>query len=182
MWSSHDGAQTWLKREAGTDGVDALGDDAGVARRLWAARGDRLLRSDDGGGRWRATGRPLPEPNTSVRGISASGDVVVVTTDRGIFRASDGGERWTPLVDNLPAHLEAGPLVRDPSEPARLFAGFAVTPYPELWRRAVEGTAAWQRIDLSSLLGAAAFLTLLVVVSFAALRRLRRHYRADPLR
>src|SRR3989442_8432914 len=90
---------------------------------------------------------PLPEPNTSVRGISASGDVVVVTTDRGIFRASDGGERWTPLVDNLPAHLEAGPLVRDPSEPARLFAGFAVTPYPELWRRAVEGTAAWQRID-----------------------------------
>ena len=177
MWSSHDGAQTWLKREA-----DALGDDAGVAGRLWAARGDRLLRSDDGGASWRATGRPLPEPNTSVRGISASGDVVVVTTDRGIFRASDGGERWTPLVDNLPAHLEAGPLVRDPSEPARLFAGFAVTPYPELWRRAVEGTAAWQRIDLSSLLGAAAFLTLLVVLSFVALRRLRRHYRADPLR
>ena len=126
--------------------------------------------------------RRLPEPNTSVRGISASGDVVVVTTDRGIFRASDGGERWTPLVDNLPAHLEAAPLVRDPSEPARLFAGFAVTPYPELWRRAVEGTAAWQRIDLSSLLGAAAFLTLLVVLSFVALRRLRRHYRADPLR
>ena len=182
MWSSHDGAQTWVKREAGTEGVDALGDDAGVAGRLWAARGDRLLRSDDGGASWRATGRPLPEPNTSVRGISASGDVVVVTTDRGIFRASDGGERWTPLVDNLPAHLEAGPLVRDPSEPARLFAGFAVTPYPELWRRAVEGTAAWQRIDLSSLLGAAAFLTLLVVLSFVALRRLRRHYRADPLR
>src|SRR5205823_1233709 len=131
----------------------ARGAAPGVAGRLWAARGDRLLRSDDGGASWRAAGRPLPEPNTSVRGISASGDVVVVTTDRGIFRASDGGERWTPLVDNLPAHLEAGPLVRDPSEPARLFAGFAVTPYPELWRRAVEGTAAWQRIDLSSLLG-----------------------------
>ena len=182
VWSSHDGAQTWVKRDTGTDGVDALGDDAGVPGRLWAARGIRLLRSDDGGASWRATGRPLPEPNTSVRGISASGTVVVVTTDRGIFRTSDGGERWVPLIDNLPAHLEAGPLVRDPSEPARLYAGFAVTPYPELWRRAVEGTAAWQRIELPSLLGAAAFLTVLGLVSFAALRRLRRHYRAAPLR
>jgi len=72
--------------------------------------------------------------------------------------------------------------VRDPSEPARLYAGFGVTPYPELWRRAVEGAAVWQRIDASSLLGAAAFLILLGAVGVAALRRLRRHYRAEPLR
>jgi photosystem II stability/assembly factor-like uncharacterized protein len=182
IWSSHDAGGTWVKRETGTGGVDALGNDAGIAMRLWAARGDRLLRSDDGGTSWRATGGRLPEPNTSVRGISASGDVVVVTTDRGIFRTSDAGARWRPLVDNLPAHLEAGPLVRDPSEPARLYAGFAVTPYPELWRRAVDGGVAWQRIDLSSLLGAAAFLTLLGAGGVAALRRLRRHYRAEPLR
>jgi len=182
IWSSHDGAQTWVKQRVGTDGVDALGDDAGIATRLWAARGNRLLRSDDGGTSWRATGGLLPEANTSVRAIGASGDVVVVTTDRGIFRTSDGGERWVPVVDNLPAHLEAGPLVRDPSEPARLYAGFAVTPYPELWRRAVDGVVAWQRIDLSSLLGAVALLTLLGAAGFAALRRLRRHYRAEPLR
>lgn len=181
IWSSHDGARTWMK-QAGTDGVDALGEDVSVKARLWAARGDRLLRSDDGGARWRATGRPLPEPNTSVRGISATGDVVVVTTDRGIFRTSDGGERWVPLVDQLPAHLEAGPLVRDPSEPGRLYAGFAVTPFPELWRRAVEGGSVLRRIDLTSLLGAAALLALLGAVGVAALHRLRRHYRADPLR
>ncbi len=182
IWSSQDGAQTWVKRAATADGVEALGDDAGGATRLWAARGNRLLRSDDGAASWRPAGRPLPEANASVRGISATGDVVVLTTDRGIFRTSDGGERWMPLVDNLPAHLEAGPLVRDPSEPARLYAGFGVTPYPELWRRAVEGAAVWQRIDASSLLGAAAFLILLGAVGVAALRRLRRHYRAEPLR
>jgi photosystem II stability/assembly factor-like uncharacterized protein len=182
IWSSQDGTHTWVKRAATADGVEALGADAGGAARLWAARGNRLLRSDDGAASWRPAGRPLPEPNTSVRGITANGDVVVLATDRGIFRTSDGGERWVPLVDNLPAHLEAGPLVRDPSEPARLYAGFGVTPYPELWRRAVEGTAAWRRIDASSLLGAAAFLTLLGALGVAALRRLRRHYRADPVR
>ena len=181
LWSSPDGAQTWVKREATADGVEALGDDAGSAV-LWAARGNRLLRSDDGAASWRPAGRPLPEPNTSVRGISATGDVVVLTTDRGIFRTSDGGERWVPLVDNLPAHLEAGPLVRDRSEPARLYAGFGVTPYPELWRRAVEGGSALQRIDLTSLLGAAAFLALLGAVGVAAVHRLRRHYRAESTR
>jgi len=181
LWSSPDGAQTWVKREATADGVEALGDDAGSAV-LWAARGNQLLRSDDGAASWRPAGRPLPEPNTSVRGISATGDVVVLTTDRGIFRTSDGGERWVPLVDNLPAHLEAGPLVRDRSEPARLYAGFGVTPYPELWRRAVEGGSALQRIDLTSLLGAAAFLALLGAVGVAAVHRLRRHYRAESTR
>ena len=182
LWSSPDGAQTWVKREATADGVEALGDDAGGATRLWAARGNRLLRSDDGAASWRPAGRPLPEANASVRGISATGDVVVLTTDRGIFRTSDGGERWVPLVDNLPAHLEAGPLVRDRSEPARLYAGFGVTPYPELWRRAVEGGSALQRIDLTSLLGAAAFLALLGAVGVAAVHRLRRHYRAESTR
>src|SRR2546421_1016916 len=181
LWSSPDGAQTWVKREPTADGVEALGDDAGSAV-LWAARGNRLLRSDDGAASWRPAGRPLPEPNTSVRGISATGDVVVLTTDRGIFRTSDGGERWVPLVDNLPAHLEAGPLVRDRSEPARLYAGFGVAPYPELWRRAVGGGSALQRVDPPSLLGAAALLVLLGAVGVAALRRLRRHYRAEPLR
>ena len=182
LWSSPDGAQTWVKREATADGVEALGDDAGGATRLWAARGNRLLRSDDGAASWRPAGRPLPEPNTSVRGITANGDVVVLATDRGIFRTSDGGERWVPLVDNLPAHLEAGPLVRDRSEPARLYAGFGVTPYPELWRRAVEGGSALQRIDLTSLLGAAALLALLGAVGVAAVHRLRRHYRAESTR
>ena len=182
IWSSRDGARTWVKRQSGADGIDALGEDVSVKARLWAARGDRLLRSDDGGASWRATGRPLPEANTSVRGISATGDVVVVTTDRGIFRTSDGGTRWVPLVDQLPAHLEAGPLVRDPSEPGRLYAGFAVTPFPELWRRAVEGGSALQRIDLTSLLGAAAFLALFGAGGVTALRRLRRHYRAESTR
>jgi hypothetical protein len=44
--------------------------------------------------------------------------------------------------DSLPAHLEAWPLVRDPSDPDTLYAGFALLPYSELWRVAAERSAA----------------------------------------
>src|SRR5881409_2675078 len=154
VWSTHDGARTWVKRETGSDGVDALGRDVGDAARLWAARGNRLRRSDDG----------------------------VVASDRGLFRSTDSGARWVALVENLPAHLEAGPLVSDPSEPTRLYAGFTLTPYPELWRRAAEGAAAWRRIDLTSLLGAAAFLMLVGILGVVAVRRLRRQDRVQTPR
>jgi photosystem II stability/assembly factor-like uncharacterized protein len=182
VWSTQDGARTWVKRETGPGGVDALGRDVGDAARLWAARGPRLLVSDDGGMSWRPAGAPLPEANASVRGISAMNDVIVVATDRGLFRSTDGAKRWVTLEGNLPAHLEAGPLVRDPSDPERLYVGFSVTPYSELWRRAVDGVGVWQRIDLASLLGAVAFVILVGVLGTAAVWRLWRHRRAEPIR
>ena len=177
IWSSHDDARTWTRARTERIHVEALGVDGSV---LWAARGDGLLRSEDGGASWRAIGRPLPEARTSVRGVSAIGAGVVVTTDRGIFRSHDRGEHWMAMVDNLPAHLEAGPLVRDPSDPATVYAGFAVTPYPEFWNRSLDSLATLRQIDPMSLLGALVFLILLVLVAVIALRRLRRHY-ATPL-
>src|SRR5205823_901072 len=168
LWSTHDGARTWMKRDIGTGGLDALGRDVGDPARLWAARGPRLRVSDDGGASWRATGAALPESSASVRGISAVGETIVVASDRGLFRTGDGGERWVMLEGNLPAHLEAGPLVRDPSDRERLYAGFSVTPYSELWRRAVDGAATWRHIDLASLLGAVAFVILVGVLGAAA--------------
>src|SRR5205085_11327930 len=134
LWSTGDGGGSWVTHDTGSDGVDAIGSDAGDAARLWAARRHRFWRSADRGANWRASAE-LPDPTASVRAISAMGDIIVVTSDRGLFRSTDGGRRWVALVDNLPAHLEAGPLVRDPSETERLYTGFAVTPYAELWRR-----------------------------------------------
>src|SRR5690348_17552304 len=55
--------------------------------RLWAAAADRLFRSDDGGANWQRVGRPLPEPNTTVNGIAASEEAIVLTTDRGLYRS-----------------------------------------------------------------------------------------------
>ena len=179
IWASVDGARTWTSRAAGTSSVsvEAFAMDSTHSARLWAAGGDRLFRSDDGGASWKAVGRPLPEPSTSVRGIIAAEEAVSVTTDRGLYRSVDGGERWAPVIDNLPAHLEAGPLVRDPIDPGTLYAGFALVPYPELWRRAAEREGALARVSLTSLAGGVAILVVLALGALAALRGLGRYYR-----
>jgi hypothetical protein len=114
-----------------------------------------------------------------VRGIAASEDTIVLTTERGLYRSADDGERWTQITQNVPAHLEAGPLVRDPVDPATLYAGFALVPYPELWERAVHERAR-ARVSIASLVGGVGFLVIVALAAFAALRWLGRYYRSPP--
>jgi hypothetical protein len=179
IWASVDGARIWASRGAGlsTVSVDALGLDAANSARLWAVGANGLFRSDDGGASWKAVGRRLPEPNITVRGITATEEAIVVTTDRGLYRSLNGGERWVLVIENLPAHLEAGPLVRDPVDPASLYAGFALVPYPELWRRAAEREGALARVNLTSVAGGVVLLVVVALGAFAALRWLGRYYR-----
>jgi hypothetical protein len=136
-----------------------------------------LFRSEDGGVRWQGVGRPLAEPNTIVRGIAADEEAIVVTTDRGLYRSVDGGERWTPVTDNVPAHLEAGPLARDPVDPATLYAGFALVPYPEIWRRAADRESGLARVSVTSLVGGMVLLVVVGLGALAALRWLGGYYR-----
>jgi hypothetical protein len=157
--------------------LDALALDPGKPRRLWAAGGDRLFRSNDGGANWERIGRSFPEPNTTVHGISASEEAVVVSTDRGLYRTVDDGESWTLIVENLPAHLEAGPLVRDLVDPATLYAGFTLIPYSELWRRAADREGALARVSVTSLVGGVVFLALVALGAAAALQWLGHYYR-----
>jgi len=179
IWASVDGARSWIRRGGGISpaSADSLTADLRDPARLWAAGGDRLFRSGDSGASWRHVGRPLPEPNTTVNGITASGECVVVTTDHGLYRSVDSGESWTQIIDNLPAHLEAGPLVRDPVDPVTLYAGFSLIPYPELWRRAADLEGALARFSVTSLAGSAVLLGLVVLAAVAALRWLGRYYR-----
>jgi hypothetical protein len=157
--------------------VDAITADAKHPARLWAAGGDRVFRSDDAGASWQGVGRPLPEPDTTVHGIAASEEMVVVTTDRGLYRSANGGNSWALIIDNLPAHLGAGPLVRDPLDPATLYAGFALVPYAELWRRAADREGVFARVSVASLTGGVILLLLVVLGALAALRWLEHYYR-----
>jgi len=179
IWASVDGARSWASRGAETSpaSVDALSADLRHPARLWAAGGGSLFRSDDGGANWQRIGRPLPEPNTTVNGITASEEAIVATTDRGLYRSVDIGRSWTLVTDNLPAHLEAGPLLRDPVDPASLYAGFALIPYPELWRRGADHETVLVRIGVTSLVGGVAFLLLVTLGAVTALRWLRHYYR-----
>ena len=182
---SRDAGLNWQMRSCGLPAgrAEALSVDPANSGRLWAAGGGRIYRSDDGGASWQAFGSPLPEADTSVRGIAAdgAGSTVVLTTHRGLYRTADGGQTWTFLEGNLPVHLEARPLVRDPGHAQTLYAGYALMPYGELWRLALEGSNLLSRVDPISLAGALAFLLLLVIAGVLGARWLFRRRTPAPV-
>ena len=180
LWSADDGASAWRPADAGLPQgrVNALSADPREQRRLWATADEQMFSTNDGAASWQPWGPPVPDAPTVVRGIalSVSGRDAVLTTDRGLYRSGDG-KRWEIPSDNLPGHLEAWPLVRDPTDPATLYAGFALVPYPELWRLAAEQTSALTRVAPMGLAGSIAFLVLVGLAGVAALRALRRYDR-----
>jgi len=152
---------TWRALEVAGAPVDtATADRIG---RLWAASADRIYMSDDAGRHWQPIGNPLPEPQTEVRGIAAdaAGETLVVTTHRGLYRSVDRGLVWELKENNLPVHLEAGPLARDAKDPTTLFAVYSLMPYPAVWQTALQGGTLLARVDVIDLAGGTAFLLLL---------------------
>jgi hypothetical protein len=112
-----------------------------------------------------------------VRGIAASAEAttLVISSDRGIYRSEDGGETWSPKEDNLPIHIEAGPLARDPNDAAVIYAVFSLMPYAEVWRMALEGSNLLARTEPISLVGGVLFCALVLIGGgFAALHLSRR--------
>ena len=179
LWAKEEPTSAWRPIDAGLPhgSIDAVAADARDPRRLWATARGQVFRSDDGGASWAPWGHPLGEANVAVRGVALSLTArdAVLTTDRGLYHSGDGGARWEVPGDSVPAHLEAWPLVRDPGDPATLYAGFALVPYPELWRLAAERTSALARVGPMGLAGSIALLVLVGLVAAIALRGLR-HY------
>jgi photosystem II stability/assembly factor-like uncharacterized protein len=178
---SIDGGQNWRPRTVtGTaEPIETVIPDAAVAGRVWVAAANRLFLSDDVGRNWRPLGSLLPESHTVVRDIAADpiATTLVVTTHRGTFRSTDAGVHWVLEEGNLPVHLEAGPLARDPANPSILYVVYSLVPYPEVWRSALDGSNLLARADPMSLIGGLAFLLLLVlggILLVAWLMHLRR--------
>ena len=178
VWSSSDGARTWQPRagEAPASGFEALGFDAMTPTRLWAVGAGQVFRSDRSGERWNPVGRPLPETRAIVFTVGVSGEVILVGTDRGMFRSADGGERWELMKDGLPAHLAARVLVTEPRSPDTIYAGFALTSYEMLQTLAPPGGSASARFDLGLRVGAFGLVVLLALGVLAAARQLLRKF------
>jgi photosystem II stability/assembly factor-like uncharacterized protein len=182
LLASADGGRQWRARTP--QGVDRpleiVALDPAVPGRLWAGGAGRLYRSDDLGARWQGMGEPLPEPGAAIRGIAADpqATTLVVTTARGMYRSADGGAAWTLKEGNLPIHLEAGPLARDPADPRTLYAVYSLMPFAEVWRTAEDGSNLLARADPVSLAGAAAFLALLALAGAFLVRWLARQRQA----
>jgi photosystem II stability/assembly factor-like uncharacterized protein len=184
---SRDGGRSWS--DAGFGGADApvdtIATDATRPKRIWAAARGGVVVSDDLGSDWHPVGRSLPEPKARVRGIAASADArtLVVSSDRGIYRSEDGGETWAQSEDNLPIHIEAGPLARDPKDAGVIYAVFSLMPYAEVWRMAIDGGNLLAHIEPISLAGALSFCVLVLIGGVLAARHLsRRRAAADSPR
>jgi hypothetical protein len=110
--------------------------------------------------------------------VSDDAKILVLATHRGLLRSVDAGKNWVQVESTLPVHLETGLLLRDPHDPATLYAGFSLTPYAEMRRRAGQGAALLAQLDPISLAGGAAFLALLGVAGIVFARWLIRRSRA----
>ncbi|MDP6933713.1 MAG: hypothetical protein QGG40_12395, partial [Myxococcota bacterium] len=99
--------------------IQALAVDSAWDGGLWAAGSDSLLRSDDRGEQLRSASTL---PLVGVRRILALEDAghVLVAGEDGVWESTDGGIRWSPLVQGLP-----GPGVWEltPSDQGLLLAG-----------------------------------------------------------
>ena len=165
LLASTNGGKRWQQRPVGdtSEPIETVIADPTVPGRVWVAAANRLKVSSDDGVNWQAVGSVLPEAHTVVRGIAAdpNGATLVVTTHRGTYRSTDAGVHWGLEEGNLPVHLEAGPLARDPANPGVLYIVYSLIPYPEVWRSALEGSNLLARVDPMDLLGGLAFLLLL---------------------
>lgn len=185
LWTSTDDARNWSTRNGGLPAgrLDAVSADLRSPKRLWAAAAAQIYLSEDAGLSWTRYGSPLAEPETQVRGLAVSGDgkILVLATHRGLLRSVDAGKNWVQVESTLPVHLETGLLLRDPHDPATLYAGFSLTPYAEMRRRAGQSAALLAQLDPISLAGGAAFLALLGVAGILFARWLIRRSRAPGI-
>jgi photosystem II stability/assembly factor-like uncharacterized protein len=173
VWSSNDGARSWQRRSSGNPGkaIEAIAFDPAAPIPLWAVAAGQVYRSDQPSGEWRAVGKPVDETSALARALAISGAVIVIATDRGVFRSADGGERWEPPKESLPAHVAARVLVGDARYPATLYAGFALTGYEELQQQARRAeTASWR-----SGLGSAGDFGLVVLIALGVIAVAARH-------
>jgi photosystem II stability/assembly factor-like uncharacterized protein len=175
-WASTDAGRDWQLRVDGLPqgGIEALALDPSDANLLWSVVAAQVFRSDDQGRLWRRVGEPLPERPILTRALAVMDRVIVTATDRGVYRSIDGGGRWTLVSDNLPAHLEAGMLVRDPIDRPIIYAGFALTSHDELVRRAVEDGGILGRMTLSRVARWLPFVALVLLAAGAGVWRLAR--------
>ncbi len=177
VWSSGDNGSSWRPRHAGlpADAVQTLSFDGRVANSVWAAGADRVFRSDDRGITWQPVGQPLPDAATDIRGIAAdsAGASLLVSTHRGVYMSADAGVTWSLVGTGVPGHLEAGPLVAQPTDSHTVYVGFSLVPYGEQWAAARTGRGGGT-LSGNDLIGGAAFLLLVALIGGASLHWLRR--------
>jgi photosystem II stability/assembly factor-like uncharacterized protein len=179
LLASVDGGSHWEKRGAEAGPLETLLFDQAPPGQLWTTVRGVLSTSVDLGRHWQVLGR-LPDPNIVVRGIAADAARVIVTSDRGMYSSLDGGQTWRLEESGLPIHLEAGPLIRDPSDRRTLYAVYSLMPYSALWRAALEDSNPLSGVDATQLIVGSVLMLGLPLAGCVLIRRLSGNSRSAP--
>lgn len=119
--------------------------------------GDGVYRSTDQGRTWTHAGLSATRQIAAVRVhpnnpevvyVAAQGDRWQGSTDRGVYRTTDGGRTWTKLLAGVNSTSGANDLSMDPSNPRILYAAFwdhQRTPW--FVRSGGEGSGLWKSSD-----------------------------------
>lgn len=102
--------------------------DGGQPARLWAALwgvwgGGAVAFSDDAGVTWRSRHAGLPGQVYSLALVPGRAGWIYVGTRTGVYRSTDGGERWQHITQPWPEIQKVTSLWVDPERPGRLLAG-----------------------------------------------------------
>ena len=133
----------------------------------------RAYRKSDGAAKWEPVGTPLPDPQAKPRAILVKHDVLLVATDRGVFRSADAGARWALLSAELPDHSETT-LVGDPHDPATIYATFTRIGAEQLKGVSTPPDTSLANGDIALLVGAYAGFAMLLLGVGVVVRRFTR--------
>jgi photosystem II stability/assembly factor-like uncharacterized protein len=144
VWKSTNGGGDWTPvfDAAGTQSIGAIAISPHDVNDVWVGTGEAWLRNDvipgdglyhstDGGRTWARAGlrdtsqiaRVILDPRDPRRIlVAALGDPFRDTTERGVFRSTDGGQTWTKTLYVGPS-VGASDLAVDPHNPDVLYAG-----------------------------------------------------------
>jgi photosystem II stability/assembly factor-like uncharacterized protein len=185
VWHSSDAARHWRADDGAPPQAEALAIDRGLSTRLWVMAAGRAHRLDVGHGvgaaRWEPVGTPIPDPQAKARDLHAMRDVLLVATDRGVFRSADAGATWTLLKAELPDHSETA-LLGDPHDSATIYAGFTRLSAQQLRDASIPQDATFARSDIALAVAAYAGFALLLLGVGVIVRRCTRAAPSDAAR
>jgi dipeptidyl aminopeptidase/acylaminoacyl peptidase len=123
IYKSLDGAATWIAQESDEAPVTALALSPLRPSIVFAASGEGLYRTTDGGARWQMLAGGIWKFKLDAVAIDPKNPLVIYAAGPGgVFKSTDGGENWGPAVIGLTGSQPTS-LVIDPGDPAILYVG-----------------------------------------------------------
>lgn len=120
LFMSHDAGATW-EHKGWRDQIKVFYTEAGSDGSLWAACGNGVLRSSDGGATWKITTDWEVTEALKVKVDPRDPKIVYAATAYGIFKTTDGGKSWQAKNRGL-ENTFVSDLIIDRNNSARLLA------------------------------------------------------------